>query len=175
MTSDERPYAGETISYASTETALGVALVAESVRGIAAILIGDDHARLVRALRDALPGALLAEDEASVRPSAEAVAALIAEPGNRAAAGARPARLAARAGVVGRVARGACGRNHYLWHDRQGPTLPATAQDVGAACAANRVAVAAACHRLVKADGSISGHRWGVQRKRRLINLEGVA
>jgi AraC family transcriptional regulator of adaptative response/methylated-DNA-[protein]-cysteine methyltransferase len=53
--------------------------------------------------------------------------------------------------------------------------VAATAQDVGAACAANRIAVAVPCHRVVKADGSISGYRWGVQRKRRLINIEGVA
>jgi AraC family transcriptional regulator of adaptative response/methylated-DNA-[protein]-cysteine methyltransferase len=56
-------------------------------------------------------------------------------------------------------------------------TLPvaATAQEVGAACAANRIAIAVPCHRVVKSDGSISGYRWGVQRKRRLINMEGVA
>ena len=53
--------------------------------------------------------------------------------------------------------------------------LPATAQDVGAACAANVLAVAIPCHRVVKADGSISGYRWGVHRKRKLINREAVA
>jgi AraC family transcriptional regulator of adaptative response/methylated-DNA-[protein]-cysteine methyltransferase len=53
--------------------------------------------------------------------------------------------------------------------------IQATAQEVGAACAANRIAVAVPCHRIVKSDGSISGYRWGVQRKRRLINMEGVA
>jgi AraC family transcriptional regulator of adaptative response/methylated-DNA-[protein]-cysteine methyltransferase len=53
--------------------------------------------------------------------------------------------------------------------------MTATAQDVGAACAANRIAIAVPCHRVVKSDGSISGYRWGVQRKRRLINMEGVA
>ena len=53
--------------------------------------------------------------------------------------------------------------------------LPATAQDVGAACAANVLAVAIPCHRVVKADGSISGYRWGVQRKRKLINREAMA
>jgi AraC family transcriptional regulator, regulatory protein of adaptative response / methylated-DNA-[protein]-cysteine methyltransferase len=46
---------------------------------------------------------------------------------------------------------------------------------VGAACAANVLAVAIPCHRVVKADGSISGYRWGVQRKRKLINREAVA
>jgi AraC family transcriptional regulator of adaptative response/methylated-DNA-[protein]-cysteine methyltransferase len=53
--------------------------------------------------------------------------------------------------------------------------IAATAQDVGAACAANRIAVAVPCHRGVKSDGSIAGYRWGVRRKRRLINMEGVA
>jgi AraC family transcriptional regulator of adaptative response/methylated-DNA-[protein]-cysteine methyltransferase len=53
--------------------------------------------------------------------------------------------------------------------------VPATAQEVGAICAANRLAVAVPCHRVVKADGSISGYRWGVHRKRRLINMEHVA
>lgn len=53
--------------------------------------------------------------------------------------------------------------------------VAATAQEVGQACGANRVAIAVPCHRVVKADGGISGYRWGVQRKRRLINLEAVA
>ncbi len=57
----------------------------------------------------------------------------------------------------------------------QGLAIRATAQEVGAACAANRIAVAVPCHRIVKSDGSISGYRWGVQRKRQLINMEGVA
>jgi len=43
---------------------------------------------------------------------------------------------------------------------------------VATACAANRIAVAVPCHRVVKSDGSISGYRWGVQRKGRLINKE---
>ena len=53
--------------------------------------------------------------------------------------------------------------------------VPATAQEVGAACAANRIAIAIPCHRVIKADGSISGYRWGVQRKRRLLAREASA
>jgi AraC family transcriptional regulator of adaptative response/methylated-DNA-[protein]-cysteine methyltransferase len=53
--------------------------------------------------------------------------------------------------------------------------ITVTAQEVGAACAANRIAIAVPCHRVVKANGSVSGYRWGVRRKRRLINMEGVA
>jgi len=54
----------------------------------------------------------------------------------------------------------------------KGLPLSATAQDVGAACAANVLAVAIPCHRVVKVDGSVAGYRWGVQRKRKLINRE---
>jgi AraC family transcriptional regulator, regulatory protein of adaptative response / methylated-DNA-[protein]-cysteine methyltransferase len=52
--------------------------------------------------------------------------------------------------------------------------IAATAQEVGAACAANRIAVAVPCHRVVKADGSVAGYRWGVRRKLQLINREGI-
>lgn len=53
--------------------------------------------------------------------------------------------------------------------------MPITAQEVGAACAANVLALAIPCHRVVKADGGISGYRWGVARKRRLLQLEAAA
>ena len=53
--------------------------------------------------------------------------------------------------------------------------VTATAQEVGAACAANLLAVAVPCHRVLKADGSISGYRWGVHRKRRLLAMEKAA
>jgi AraC family transcriptional regulator of adaptative response/methylated-DNA-[protein]-cysteine methyltransferase len=53
--------------------------------------------------------------------------------------------------------------------------LSMTAQEVGAACAANVHALAIPCHRVIKADGTISGYRWGVARKRRLLQMEAAA
>lgn len=50
--------------------------------------------------------------------------------------------------------------------------MPATAREMAASCAANALAIVVPCHRVVKADGSISGYRWGVARKRRLLQLE---
>jgi AraC family transcriptional regulator of adaptative response/methylated-DNA-[protein]-cysteine methyltransferase len=46
---------------------------------------------------------------------------------------------------------------------------------VAAACAANKLAVAIPCHRVVAAGGGLAGYRWGVERKRRLLDREGVA
>jgi len=48
------------------------------------------------------------------------------------------------------------------------------AREVGEACAANRIAVAVPCHRILRKDGSISGYRWGVHRKRMLLQREGA-
>ena len=50
--------------------------------------------------------------------------------------------------------------------------VPRQAREVGEACAANKLAVVVPCHRVVKKDGSISGYRWGVRRKRKLLERE---
>jgi len=52
--------------------------------------------------------------------------------------------------------------------------MKGAAKDVGEACAANRIAIAIPCHRILRKDGSISGYRWGVHRKRALLEREGV-
>jgi AraC family transcriptional regulator, regulatory protein of adaptative response / methylated-DNA-[protein]-cysteine methyltransferase len=53
--------------------------------------------------------------------------------------------------------------------------LPLEPRAVAKACASNPVAVLIPCHRVVKADGSLGGYRWGTRRKAALLNLEGVA
>ena len=56
------------------------------------------------------------------------------------------------------------------WRRRIG--APAAVRAVAQACAANRLAVAIPCHRVVRQDGSLSGYRWGVERKRILLSRE---
>ena len=78
---DERPFAGETLTYGFAETELGLALVAASERGVAAVLLGEDRAALRREAARALAGAVLAECEAAMQPTLDAVAAMLATPG----------------------------------------------------------------------------------------------
>jgi AraC family transcriptional regulator of adaptative response/methylated-DNA-[protein]-cysteine methyltransferase len=167
--------AAETLRFGYGETRLGLALVALSERGVAAILLGDDRARLRRELADAFAGASLIEDAAGLAETIAKVAAFVDAPQTG-----LDLPLDLRGSALERAvwdALRAIPSGETLTYGALAKALPiaATAQEVGAACAANVLAVAVPCHRVVKADGSISGYRWGVQRKRRLINMEGVA
>jgi AraC family transcriptional regulator of adaptative response/methylated-DNA-[protein]-cysteine methyltransferase len=165
----------ETITYGFGKTKLGDILVATSDTGLAAILIGDDRGRLRRELGETLPDAALVEDQAGLAGRIAAVERLVDAPNSR-----LDLPLDLRGSDLERAVWAALTRipsGETITYGALARSLPvaATAQEVGAACAANRLAVAIPCHRVVKADGSISGYRWGVQRKRRLINMEGVA
>ena len=165
----------ETITYGFGETKLGDILVAASDAGLAAILIGDDRDRLRREIGETLPVAALVEDQAALADRIAAVERLVDSPNS-----ALDLPLDLRGSDLERAVWSALTRipsGETTTYGALARSLPvaATAQEVGAACAANRLAVAIPCHRVVKADGSISGYRWGVQRKRRLINMEGVA
>lgn len=165
----------ETLRFGCGDSALGIILVARGLRGIAALFVGDDRAKLQRDLKDAFPAARLVHDQTGLAETLAKAAGLVGAPhaGTDLPLDLRgsPLELA-----VWRALRSipAGETRSYAAIARDLP-MPATAQDVGAACAANRIAVAVPCHRVVKSDGSIAGYRWGVPRKRRLINMEGVA
>jgi len=169
------PIHQEVLHYGFGEAKLGTIGVACSAQGVAALFIGDDHARLFSDLELAFPDAELVHDQAGLTETLAKAVALVDAPelGADLTLDLRgsPIELAVwkalRAIPPGQTrSYGVIARN-----------LPvaATAQDVGAACAANRIAVAIPCHRVVKAGGGISGYRWGVRRKRRLINMEGAS
>ena len=165
----------ETLGFAYGNTALGTILVAESNIGVVALFIGDDRAKLLRDLKDAFPEAAFVLDQAGLAPTVAKATALVATPNLK-----PDMRLDLRGSpleVAVWNALQAIPPGETRTYGAIAASLPvaATAQDVGAACAANRIAVAVPCHRVVKSDGSISGYRWGVQRKRRLINLEGAS
>jgi AraC family transcriptional regulator of adaptative response/methylated-DNA-[protein]-cysteine methyltransferase len=165
----------ETLRFGYGDSGLGTIMVAESVRGVAALFIGSDRAKLLRDLKDAFPGAALVPDQVGLEQAIAKAVALIDAPHLRTDLaldlGGSPVELA----VWKALQTVPPGQTRTYGAIAKTLPIPATAQDVGAACAANRIAVAVPCHRVVKADGSISGYRWGVRRKRRLINMEGVA
>ena len=164
-----------TLRFGTGETALGIILVAESENGVAALFIGDDRAKLYRDLEDAFPNAELIPDQAGLAETIAKAAALIEAPHLGADLKLDLRGTPVELAVWQALQAIPSGETRSYGAIARGLAVAATAQDVGAACAANRIAVAVPCHRVVKADGSISGYRWGVRRKRRLINMEGVA
>jgi AraC family transcriptional regulator, regulatory protein of adaptative response / methylated-DNA-[protein]-cysteine methyltransferase len=165
----------ETLRFGFGETRLGLALVAVSCRGVAAILLGDAKPRLRGELARAFPNSDLIDDEAGLAETLAEVVALIDHPG----AGhdiAVDLRGSAVEMAVWQALRAIpIGETRSYGQLAKALPLAATAQEVGAACAANLLAVVVPCHRVLKADGSISGYRWGVHRKRRLLAMEKAA
>jgi AraC family transcriptional regulator of adaptative response/methylated-DNA-[protein]-cysteine methyltransferase len=165
----------EVFRFGYGDTTLGTILVAESTRGIAALFIGGDRAKLLRELEGCFPGSACVPDQTGLAETIAKAAALVDAPhlGSDLALDLRGSPL--EVAVWNALRAIPSGETRSYGAIARSLPVTATAQEVGAACAANRIAVAVPCHRVVKSDGSISGYRWGVQRKRRLINMEGVA
>jgi AraC family transcriptional regulator of adaptative response/methylated-DNA-[protein]-cysteine methyltransferase len=167
--------ASEEIHFAFGKFSLGMVLIAASGKGIVAILLGDGRHELHRELVYAFPEANLSADETGLANTVAKIVAFLDAP-HQGLDLPLDIRGSAQEQAVWQALRNVpAGQTTTYGQIAKSLPLSATAQDVGAACAANVLAVAIPCHRVVKADGSISGYRWGVQRKRKLINLEALA
>ncbi|WP_332674882.1 methylated-DNA--[protein]-cysteine S-methyltransferase [Aromatoleum sp.] len=171
-----RPRAGTTdteIRFAVGECSLGAVLVAQSERGICAILIGDDPDALTRDLQDRFPRAQLIRGGAGFEQTVARIVAFVEAPhlgldlplDLRGTAFQQRVWQALRDVPIGQAA------SYSELARRIG--APTAIRAVGSACAANAIAVAIPCHRAVRSDGGLSGYRWGVERKRALLEREG--
>lgn len=167
--------AGAVIRFAVGESALGAILVAQSQRGICTILLGDDPDRLVRDLQDQFPKAELIGGDGDFEQLVARVVGFVEAPGIglnlpldvRGTAFQQRVWQALREIPVGETASYAEIAEHI--------GAPKAVRAVAQACAANHIAVAIPCHRVVRRDGDISGYRWGVERKRELLRREARA
>jgi AraC family transcriptional regulator of adaptative response/methylated-DNA-[protein]-cysteine methyltransferase len=165
----------EVLHYAIVEHALGRLLIARSPRGIRAVLFDDSDEALVDQLDAAFPHATLLADGDGLREDVARVLACIDRPDESAmpeldVGGSRFQR------EVWQALR-AIPRGERVSYARLAARLgkPTATRAVAAACAANVLAVLIPCHRVVRADGALSGYRWGVQRKRALLTREARA
>ncbi len=171
-TAYRRGGAGETIRFAVGHCSLGALLVAATERGICAISFGDEPEALVHDLERRFGRATLVGGDAEFERLVATVAAFVEHPSRgldlpldvrgtafqqrvwQALRAIPPGTTAGYGEIATRIGRSGAGRA------------------VARACAANPVAVAIPCHRVVRTDGVLAGYRWGIERKHALLARE---
>ena len=171
-TTYQRGGQGETIQFAMAKSTLGPLLVAMTKKGICSIEFGDDVSALKGRLASRFPGATLVPADTTAQSRVDDIVAAIESSQGH-------ARLPLDI-------RGTAFQ-HRVWKAltqlKRGETVsyadlakrigaPTAARAVASACAQNTIAVLVPCHRVVRADGELSGYRWGVGRKAELLKRE---
>jgi AraC family transcriptional regulator, regulatory protein of adaptative response / methylated-DNA-[protein]-cysteine methyltransferase len=163
------------LSYGIGECTLGDVLIARSDRGVCAILLGAGHDELEADLAARFPKAVLVANEAAVRDDLAKVIRFVDKPAAglhltldlRGTPFQRRVWEKLRSIPVGRT---------VTYTELARWVAPLTSpRAVGSACAANPIALAVPCHRIVRSNGGLAGYRWGIERKRELIRREAMA
>lgn len=160
------------IDYAVGRSSLGEVLVAQGGAGVCALLLGDGPERLIRELNDLFPDRRLARDDDALAEKLAAAIDLAERPWSECSL---PLEI------------GGTEFQRRVWRELRGipPGVttsysdiakrigaPGALRAVAGACAANVLAIAIPCHRVLRSNGSLSGYRWGMERKRQLIERE---
>jgi AraC family transcriptional regulator of adaptative response/methylated-DNA-[protein]-cysteine methyltransferase len=166
---------GASIRFAVGECSLGSILVATSDRGVCAILLGDGPEALVRDLQDRFPKARLIGGDAGFEKLVATVIAFVEAPalGLDLPLDVRGTAFQHRVWQALRRIPAGVTATYSEIAGRIG--APKAVRAVAQACASNGLAVAIPCHRVVRSDGALSGYRWGVERKRALLDREAVS
>jgi AraC family transcriptional regulator of adaptative response/methylated-DNA-[protein]-cysteine methyltransferase len=172
MAQSERMTGEDEISFAIARCLLGVVLVARSEKGVCAISMGDGSRALVRDLQDRFRSARLVCVGAAFEALAATVTSFVEVPAHgldlpldvRGTAFQQRVWLALQDIPAGATA------SYADIARRIG--APKAVRAVAGACAANPLALAIPCHRVIRSDGALSGYRWGIERKRALLARE---
>jgi AraC family transcriptional regulator of adaptative response/methylated-DNA-[protein]-cysteine methyltransferase len=163
---------GEEIRFAVGQCSLGAILVAATGAGLCAITMGDDPESLVRDLQDRFPKARLVGGDEGFERTVAAVVAFVEEPrkGLDLPLDIRGTAFQQRVWDALRMVPAGETVSYTDIAARLG--RPQAVRAVAGACAANAIAVAIPCHRVVRRDGDLSGYRWGIERKAELLRRE---
>ena len=164
---------GQQIRFAIGQCTLGAILVAQSARGLCAILLGDDPGELLGDLERRFPRAELIGGDSEFERLVAQVVGFVEAPrlGLDLPLDLRGTAFQQRVWQALRTIPPGSTVSYAELAERIG--APRAVRAVAGACAANALAVAIPCHRVVRSDGGLSGYRWGVERKRALLAREG--
>jgi AraC family transcriptional regulator, regulatory protein of adaptative response / methylated-DNA-[protein]-cysteine methyltransferase len=163
------------IRFAIGQCSLGAILVAQSERGVCAISLGDDPQELARELQDRFPNANLIGGDAAFERLVANVVGMVEAPhlGLDLPLDVRGTAFQQRVWQALREIPAGHTVSYAELAERIG--APQSVRAVAQACGANTLAIAIPCHRVVRSDGGLSGYRWGVERKRALLEREAQA
>lgn len=165
-----------TIRFALGQCTLGAILVAATDRGVCAIALGDEPDPLLRELQDRFPQAQLQGGDAAFETLVAHVVGLVESPRRQAAVAAELPMDIQGTAFQQRVWQALrdipAGTTVTYSAIAQVLGQPRAVRAVAGACAANTLAVAIPCHRVVRRDGALTGYRWGIERKRALLAIE---
>jgi AraC family transcriptional regulator of adaptative response/methylated-DNA-[protein]-cysteine methyltransferase len=158
--------------FAVGECSLGAVLVAASEKGVCAILLGDEPQALLNELQDQFPRARLLGGDKEFEGIAAKVIAFVEAPRGSLELPLDIQGTAFQHRVWEALRRIPAGATASYTEIAEAIGAPKSVRAVASACAANRLAVAIPCHRVVRTGGALSGYRWGVERKRALLAKE---
>lgn len=162
----------ERIHFAVGECSLGSILVASSDRGVAAILLGDDPELLLIDLQDRFPHAELIGADPAYEKTVARVVGLVEDPSRTFDLPLDVRGTAFQQRVWRALLDVPAGETIAYSELARRLGTPKSVNEVASACAANNLAVAIPCHRVVKNDGSYRGYSWGIERKQTLLSRE---
>lgn len=161
-----------TIQFVVGSCRLGEFLVAQSERGICAILLGNDGQSLIHELETSFPNSSLDVGDESFARRVAQVVSVLEHPGQQVALPLDIQGTAFQQQVWQALREIPAGQTASYSDIAQRIGKPQAVRAVAGACAANKLAVVIPCHRVVRNDGALSGYRWGVDRKRQLLEIE---
>lgn len=164
--------ADEVLRFAVGQSSLGAILVASSCKGVAAILLGDDPDTLVRDLQDRFPKAELIGGDVNYEQMVAKIVGFVEAPQMGLDLPLDVRGTAFQQRVWQALREIPAGETVTYAEVARRIGSPKATRAVAGACGANHIAVAIPCHRVIRNDGSLSGYRWGVERKRNLLARE---
>lgn len=163
---------GETIRFAVGESSLGPILVAATDKGVCSIQFDDDPQELVHALERRFPNAELVGDDAQFSAVVAKVVAFVEAPSGGLDLPLDIRGTAFQERVWSALTTIPLGRTMTYTELANAIGKPSAVRAVASACAANELALAIPCHRVIRASGELAGYRWGIERKSTILERE---
>lgn len=163
---------GMKIEYTITDCELGKMLVARTEKGVCAVTFGDDETDLIEKLMSEYSNAEISKNETNLKEYVEAILQNLSGNNKRIVLPIDVQATAFQMQVWDALRKIPYGETLSYKQVAESLGNPKAVRAVARACATNKVAVVIPCHRVVGSDGNLSGYRWGIERKQKLIETE---